>query len=64
MKSRLFGRVKKVSIEGKYKTTFSGDELEIRFEVPFDDDTKPNQSKIEIYNLSDDSINRMAAGDT
>lgn len=64
MSSKLYGRVKKVSINGKNSTTFSGEDLEIRFEVPFDDDTKPNESKVEIYNLSNDSINRMTRGDT
>ncbi|WP_026678220.1 phage protein [Fictibacillus gelatini] len=60
----LFGRVIKVSISGKYSTTFSNEDLEIRFESPFDDDAKPNESKVEIYNLSNDSIHRMTRGDT
>ena len=60
----MFGRVIKVTVKGKYSTTFSNKDLEIRFEVPFDDDSKPNTSTVEIYNLSKDSINRMQKGDT
>lgn len=59
----MFGRVIKLTVKGKYTTTFSNDDMEIRFEVPFDDDPKPNTSTIEIYNLSKDSINRMQKGD-
>lgn len=62
----LFGRVKRVKIDtGSYKGTFTneGDEgLEIRFEVPFDDDSKPNESLIEIYNLSKDSVSKIKRG--
>lgn len=63
---QLFGRVKKVTFDaGNYTATYSseGDEgLEIRFEVPFDDDSKPNESKVEIYNLSADSVSRIKRG--
>lgn len=63
---QLFGRVKKVTFDaGNYTATYSseGEEgLEIRFEVPFDDDSKPNESKVEIYNLSDDSVSRIKRG--
>ncbi|WP_051476253.1 phage protein [Heyndrickxia ginsengihumi] len=56
----LFGRVIKVHIESsKYKTDISGDDLHIEFEVNFDDDEKPNQSTISIYNLSKTSISRI-----
>lgn len=62
----LFGRIKRVKIDtGSYKGTFTneGDEgLEIRFEVPFDDDSKPNESLIEIYNLSRDSVSKIKRG--
>ena len=60
----MFGRVIKITVKGKYSTTFSNKDLEIRFDVPFDDDAKPNTSIVEIYNLSKDSINRMQKGDT
>lgn len=63
---QLFGRIKKVTFDaGNYTATYSseGEEgLEIRFEVPFDDDSKPNESKVEIYNLSDDSVARIKRG--
>ncbi len=63
---QLFGRVKKVMFDsGSYKATYSSEGeqgLEIRFEVPFDDDSKPNESKVEIYNLSDDSVARIKRG--
>ncbi|WP_419882796.1 phage protein [Peribacillus sp. B-H-3] len=64
MSSNLLSRVIKVSVKGNNSTTFTNDDLEIQFEVPFDDDAKPNESLIEIYNLSDDSIHRMARADT
>jgi hypothetical protein len=63
---QLFGRVKRVTFRsGGYTATYSneGDNgLEIRFEVPFDDDSKPNESKVEIYNLSSDSVSRIKRG--
>jgi hypothetical protein len=58
---KLFGRVIKVKTSGM---TFTNDNLEIRFSVPFDDDPKPNVSKVEIFNLSNDTINRIKRGDT
>jgi hypothetical protein len=39
--------------------TFRSEELHIDFDVPFDDNVTPNESNIRIYNLSDDSINRI-----
>lgn len=63
---QLFGRVKRVMFDaGSYKATYTsegGEGLEIRFEVPFDDDSKPNESKVEIFNLSDDSVARIKRG--
>lgn len=55
--SKMFGRIIKVSINNQI--TFSNDDLEIRFEVPFDDDPKPNDSKIQIFNLSSNTLNRI-----
>jgi hypothetical protein len=60
MNNQLFGRIIKVKTSG---LTFSNDNLEIRFTVPFDDDSKPNVSKVEIYNLSADTINRIKRGE-
>jgi hypothetical protein len=61
MANQLFGRVIKVHVENSsYKTDFSGpNDLHIEFEVNFDDDEKPNQSTISIYNLSTTSISRI-----
>lgn len=36
---------------------FDGDDFEIMFDVPFDDDAEPNEAKFEIYNLSKSTIN-------
>ncbi|MED4977227.1 hypothetical protein NST70_13655 [Weizmannia sp. FSL K6-0777] len=62
MATKLFGRVVKVHIEGDYKVDFSGDELHIEFESPFDDDEKPNETTISIYNLSSSSIGKIKKG--
>jgi hypothetical protein len=55
-----FGRKIKITVG---LATFTNEELEVRFEVPFDDDSKPNQSKVEIYNLSDSTIAKLKRGD-
>ncbi|ALS27200.1 hypothetical protein IJ21_17990 [Paenibacillus sp. 32O-W] len=39
--------------------TFDSAKLHIEFDVPFDDDTDPDESEIRIYNLSASSINQM-----
>ncbi|MFB6475780.1 hypothetical protein ACFCW7_23250 [Paenibacillus glucanolyticus] len=39
--------------------TISSKDLNIDFEVPFDDDPDPNESIITVYNLSEDTINRI-----
>lgn len=61
-----FMRVKRVTLESdKYKATYTneGDNgLEIRFENTFDDDSKPNETEIQIYNLSKDSISKIKRG--
>lgn len=54
------GRKIKVTVG---KMTFNSDDLEIRFENPFDDDPKPNQTVIEIYNLSKSTLSHMKKGD-
>ena len=60
MSKLLFGRIIKVTIESDtYKGSFDYEDLEIRFEVPFDDDSKPNQSFVEIFNLTPTTINRI-----
>lgn len=40
----------------------TNDILHIEFDVPFDDDTTANVSEIKIYNLSDDTYERIAKG--
>ncbi|APT49012.1 hypothetical protein BSA171_14390 [Bacillus safensis] len=61
----LFGRIVKVTIDsGSYKGTFDYKDLEVRFEVPFDDDAKPNETKVEIFNLSSSTINKIKKGAT
>lgn len=62
MSNELFGRVIKVHIEGDYKADFSNSDFHIEFEVPFDDDSNPNEIVVEIYNLSSTSINRIKKG--
>ena len=42
--------------------TFSGDDFEISFSVPFDDDAEPNESDIEIYNLSNNTTAAIKNG--
>nr|WP_285846057.1 hypothetical protein [Metabacillus idriensis] len=54
-----FGRKIKITIGN---AQFNNDELEIRFEVPFDDDVKPNQSFVELYNLSNSTISKLKRG--
>ncbi|MCY7919564.1 hypothetical protein P8917_00890 [Bacillus atrophaeus] len=59
----LFGRIIKVTIDnGQYKGTFDYKDLEIHFEVPFDDDSKPNESKVTIFNLGTSTINKIRKG--
>lgn len=63
MTDQLFKRVTKVTIEtprGHLK--FDGDDLEIRFNVPFDDDSKPNIGQIQIFNLTKSTINKIKKG--
>ncbi|MBH0171016.1 phage protein [Fictibacillus sp. 18YEL24] len=56
-----FKRVIKITIG---EAVFTNDELEIRFEAPFDDDVKPNQSKVQLYNLSQTTISKLKRGQT
>lgn len=64
MSNNLYGHIIKVSFKGTYSTTISSEDLEIHFEVPFNDDSKPDESVIEIYNLSLNSINKLKKGST
>lgn len=56
----LYGRVIKVTIEASSgNLAFINDELEVRFEINFDDDEKPNLNTIHVYNLSKTTINKI-----
>jgi len=62
-KDELFGRVIKATVAvGSGTLHFNSEDLEIRFEVPFDDDSKPNVSTLRIFNLTKTTINRMKKG--
>ncbi|WP_416730309.1 phage protein [Fictibacillus sp. JL2B1089] len=54
-----FRRIIKISVG---EASFTNEELEIRFEAPFDDDIQPNQSKVQIYNLSKSTLSRLRKG--
>ena len=56
-----FGRV--VEIETGSGVTITN-ELDVEFEVPFDDDTEANEASITIYNLSKKTVGRLKADDT
>ncbi|WP_100523409.1 phage protein [Mycobacteroides abscessus] len=57
--STQFGRFAEV-IAGTVKV--DSNNLTVHFEVPFDDDTDPNESKIHIYNLTESTVNRIKRG--
>lgn len=57
MMSESYGRVTELIVGGQ---TLKTPDLEIRFDVPFDDDPDPNEARIEIYNLTDNTINNIA----
>lgn len=61
-----YGRVIKVVIQAKGGTVeFSNANLEIRFEVDFDDSSSPVTADfVEIYNLTPQTISRFAQGQT
>lgn len=56
-----FGRIVRVTVG---RVTFSSEDLEIRFDVPFDDDTKPNESRVDIYNLSPNTLSQLKKGES
>ncbi|NMH83263.1 hypothetical protein HH307_02985 [Bacillus coagulans] len=56
----LFGRVIKVTINtSDGYLNFNNDDLEIHFEINFDDDEKPNVNTVSIYNLTKTTIGRI-----
>ena len=54
-----FGRVVKIAAGS---VTLNND-LDIEFEVPFDDDTEVNEAEIRVYNLSKSTIGKLKAND-
>ena len=39
--------------------SISNDNLDLKFDIPFDDDTEANEAEITVYNLTDDTINAI-----
>lgn len=52
----MFGR--KVVVK-TWLVTLNGDELDIEFDVPFDDNAEANEAEIRVYNLSNETILSM-----
>lgn len=59
--SGLFGRVVVVKTDS---TQMSLDDLDIEFDIPFDDDTEANEAEISVYNLSQTTINTLSHDST
>lgn len=66
MTTPLFDRIIKVDIEyGNYRNTYTDEAeggIEIRFEVPFDDDSEPNDGTVYLYNLNKTSLSYIKRG--
>lgn len=45
------------------KVTINADDLDMEFDVVFDDDTETNESEINVYNLSDTTIQNIKKGE-
>ena len=56
---KQFGRKTRVDVGD---LSFSSDDLTVYFDVAFDDAPESNECKVEVYNLSDNSINRIKKG--
>ena len=57
--SGQFGRVVQITTGGLTLTN----DLDIEFDVPFDDDTEVNEAEIKIYNLTNATIGRLKANE-
>ena len=55
-----FGRVVKIATKSGLTLT---NELDIEFDVPFDDDAESNEASITVYNLSNESIGMLKTDD-
>jgi len=58
---RLFDRFAEVKVSDYF--CVNNEQLKIKFTVPFDDNTEANESTIEIYNLSDNTISKIKKND-
>lgn len=56
----LFGHQIRLKTGG---VTLDGDQLDIEFDIPFDDDTEANESELIVYNLSDTTRKQIKKGD-
>ena len=52
----VFGSKAKITCGG---VTINSDDLDVEFEVKFDDDLEPNEAEVTVYNLSDNTINKF-----
>jgi len=59
MSNLLFDRQASLIID---RLKFESEQFTFEFEIPFDDDTTPNESTVKIYNLKDDTLNRIKKG--
>ena len=57
--SGQFGRVVKIAVGG---LTITND-LDVEFDVPFDDDTAVNEAEIRVYNLTKNTIGKLKANE-
>ncbi|QAS52802.1 phage protein [Halobacillus litoralis] len=53
---KYYGRRAEVGIDNRI---FNSEEFDITFDVPFDNDTEPDESQITIYNLLDSTLNEI-----
>lgn len=58
---RLFNRFVEVKISNYF--CVNSEQLKIKFNVPFDDNTEPNESTIDIYNLTNKTISAIKKND-
>lgn len=63
MADMLWQRVIKATIKTSGGIlTFNNEELEVQFDVTFDDDSKPNVNKLIVYNLTKSTISKIKKG--
>jgi hypothetical protein len=62
MPDGLFGRIAEVHIGSNDEICLDSKELDIEFEVPFDDDVEANEAEIKVYNLSKSTRDAITVG--